>query len=101
MFKILVVGYKLVPIGYFMDEMQEYELHDIYEAMDYANLADWQQTRWIVYAIAQSNSRKKIKPEDLMSLPTDKDYKQVHDKEISNDDIQSLKAMANEVAKYI
>ena len=87
-----------------MDEMQEYELHDIYDAMDYADLSSIQQTRWIVYAIAQVNSRKKIKPEDILLLPTDDAYikkNQVKNIEISNEEIAELKALSKEFAKKL
>lgn len=85
-----------------MDEMEEYELNDIYNAMEYANLSDWQQTRYIVYAIAQTNSRKKLKIEDILSLPLDKGYtKNQHNQEISNEEIGQLKEMAKEVSKFI
>ena len=87
-----------------MDDMQEYELHDIYNAMDYADLSSIQQTRWIVYAIAQVNSRKKIKPEDILLLPTDDAYikkNQVKNIEISNEDIDRLRAMSKEYSKIL
>lgn len=86
-----------------MDEMQEYELHDIYDAMDYADLSSIQQTRWIVYAIAQVNSRKKIKPEDIMLLPTDDAYikKQTGKHEITFKEMEELRAMSKEFAKKL
>lgn len=87
-----------------MDEMQEYELHDLYNAMEYANLADWQQTRYIVYAIAQANSTKKLKMTDLMKLPSDPDYKKEtieHDIELSNKEKETLKKEADRFAKIL
>ena len=87
-----------------MDDMQEYELHDIYNAMNYADLSSIQQTRWIVYAIAQVNSRKKIKPEDIMLLPTDDTYIKEHkvkNIEITNEEIEELRALSKEFSKKL
>ena len=103
MFKVLVVGYKVVSHEYFMDKMQEYEIHDFYNALHYADINDWQQTRWLLYVIAQVNSKKKLKMEEILSLPCDKGWKEKHtgNKEISNEEISQLKQMAKDVSKFI
>lgn len=87
-----------------MDEMQEWELFDIYNMIDYSNLYQWEQTRWIVYAICQVNSKKKLKQSEIFKLPSDIDYKKETTpltKEITNEEIAQLKAMSKEVSKYL
>lgn len=83
-----------------MDEMQEYEVHDVYNALKYADCPNWEMTRWLLYAIIQVNSKKKIKIEDVLSFPWDKNYTQL-DKEISSDDITRLRAKSKEILKNI
>jgi len=100
--KVLVVQYKLVTIQYFMDEMQEYEVHELYNALAYANSNEWEMTRWLLYAIIQTNSRKKIKIEDVIKFPWDKGYEYNKlEKEISTDDVNRLRAKSKEILKNI
>ena len=35
---------------------------------------NWEQARMIVYAIAQSNSKERIKPSDILHFPWDEGY---------------------------
>lgn len=86
-----------------MDNMQEYELYDIYNAIQYSNLYSWEQTRWIAYAICQVNSKKKLKQSDIFKLPSDEDYKKGGEltKEISNEEIKTLKKMSEDISKYL
>lgn len=100
MLKVLVVEYKLVSLQYFMDEMTEYEIHDLYNMLKYSDLPYWEMTRWLLYAIVQVNSKRKIKVEDVLKLPWDNDYKE-HDKNISNNDIEKLKKKSQEILKNI
>lgn len=83
-----------------MDEMQEYEVHDMYNALKYADRAQWEMTRWLLYAIIQVNSKKKIKIEDVLSFPWDNNYSPL-EKEISTDDIKRLRAKSKEILKNI
>lgn len=57
----------------------------------------WEQTRLISYMIAQVNSRKKLKPEDIIKFQWDE--KQKGDTSISNDDIERLKIKAQQYLK--
>lgn len=98
--KVLVVQYKLISLDYFMDEMQEYEIHDLYNMLQYTDLGKWEMTRWLLYAIIQVNSKKKIKIEDVLKFPWDKDYIKL-DKNISDNDIERLKKKSQEILKNI
>lgn len=99
---MLCLAYKIISVEYFMDSMQEYEIYDIYNGIQYSNMYSWEQTRWIAYAICQVNSKKKLKLTDIMKLPIDKDFKpEKHDIEISDNDISRLKEKSKEISKYL
>ena len=54
-----------------MDDMQDWEVQDIYSNLQYADASSWEQTRWLMYVVAQVNSRKQLKVTDILKLPWD------------------------------
>ena len=83
-----------------MDNMQQWELYDLYINLQYADAPNWEMTRWIMFAICQVNCRKKLSPTDLIEFPWDIDYKE-HKTSISDKDIDRLKAMSVKLSKYM
>lgn len=77
-----------------MDEMQDYEVNDILECLPYLERNDWERTRFLAYANCQINTKKKLKPNDILSFPWEKENKET---EISNDDIKRLRKKAAEI----
>ena len=69
---LLCLEYKVVSIGYFLDNMRYYEIRPLLDNMDRSVKSDWEQTRLVAYIMAQSNSSKKIKPTDIVSFSWDK-----------------------------
>lgn len=70
--------------------MQMYEVsailkHGYMKAQD-----DWEQARMIAYVIAQCNSTKNIRPEQIISFEWDKTKK----REITNEQIEDMAKMA-------
>lgn len=63
------------------------------------NKDSWEQARLITYMIAQVNSKKKLKPTDILSFEWDKSDNA--DTSISNEDIQRLKDKANGILKQL
>ena len=57
--------------GYVLDRMQPYEIDACMEGLYVSNMEGWNQTRQIVYAIAQSNSRHRIDIKEMMPFPWD------------------------------
>lgn len=55
-----------------MDEMQPYELYLILDNLNYSIKNDWEIGREIMWSNLQPWSKKKLKPEDVISLPWDK-----------------------------
>lgn len=89
LFRILCFQYKVVSVQYYLDLMQTYEVNDIIECLQYADVNLWEVGRINSYVIAQTNSKKKLSPTDIIKFPWDKD--ETKEIEISNEDIQRLK----------
>jgi hypothetical protein len=80
-----------------MDEMPVYEIRLSLEAAELRNRASWEQTRFIAYMIAQVNSRKKLKPTDILSFEWDKVEKGTA--EIDPAEIERIKRVQDEIIK--
>ena len=85
-------------MDYFMDELQDLEVYDIYNMLQYADSASWEQTRWLMYVIAQVNSRKQLKVTDILKFSWDDVQKNTR---ITDDEIQRLKEKADVIGKKI
>ena len=81
-----------------MDELQEWEVYDFYNMLQYADVTSWEQTRWLMYVIAQVNSRKQLKVTDILNFSWDQTQKNIT---ITDDDIKRLKAKAEIIGKQI
>lgn len=75
-----------------MDTLQDWEVQDLYCNLQYADCASWEQTRWLMYVVAQVNSRKQIKVTDLLKFPWENGS--TGETAISTEDIQRLKEKA-------
>lgn len=56
-----------------MDELQQWELNTIVENIQYLDKNQREIDRYKLYVSIQSNSKKKLKPEEIMRLPWDDD----------------------------
>lgn len=79
--------------------MQWYEIESCLKGLENKNKAGWEQARFIGYVTAQVNSKKKLKPTDILSFNWDKPTKA--DTAISNSDIARLKDKAKETLKLL
>lgn len=95
---MLVIEKRLVTVDYFLDKMQPYEVSVILEYIGNADKTSWEQTRMQMYITAQVNSKKKLKPTDIMPFIWDKE--EVKDTSISNEDKNRLMEKAKEIEKY-
>lgn len=75
MFKLVVVEKAIVTAEYFLDKMKPYELHIICDSLHLRTRDEWEQARLISYLIAQSNSKKRLKPSDILEFPWDNNIK--------------------------
>lgn len=83
---------------YFMDTLQDWEVQDIYNNLQYVDCATWEQTRWLMYVIAQVNSRKQLKVTDILKFPWDGGGEATT---ISKEDIERLRKKAKLLEKEL
>jgi hypothetical protein len=86
------------PPNYVLDEMQWYEISAALKYQYYAVKDGWEQARLISFLIAQSNSRKRLKMEDILEFPWEKTSNE-HDTSISKEDIDRLRKEAENYIK--
>lgn len=51
-----------------MDKMEFFEIRALMKYSYYANKEDWEQARLVAYIIAQCNSTKNLKMQDILSF---------------------------------
>lgn len=66
---------------YVLDRMSVYEMECYFESLYLRQKDNWEQTRQVVYTIAQCNSRHKINIHDVMPLSWDKPTETMDDQE--------------------
>lgn len=77
-----------------MYKMEEWEVNDILDNIQYLDRNEWEQTKLNNFTIAQVNSRKPIDMDKFMKFAWDEDGKEEHDYEITNQEIERLKNIA-------
>lgn len=68
---VLCLEYKVCSLEYFLDRMKPYELGIILNNLNLSVKNDWEVARQIMYVTAQTQSTKRLKPQDIMKLPWD------------------------------
>ncbi len=81
-----------------MDQLQDWEVYDFYNMLQYADANSWEQTRWLMYVIAQVNSRKQLKVTDILNFSWDQTQKNTT---ITDDEIKRLKEKADIIGKKL
>ena len=88
----------IVSVPYFLDKMKPYELNIICESLHLKHKESWEQSRMIAYIIAQVNSKKKLRPTDIIKFGWETDNKahqtKSNTKPLSINDVETIKAMA-------
>ena len=95
LFNLLCFQFKVVSIPYFMDECTQWELNDIVENLPYMDRNMWEAARLNAYIVAQVNSKKTLKMQDICKFKWDEDESK--NIEISNSDIERLKEKARRI----
>lgn len=80
--------------GYVLDVMQPYEIKSLFKKAHYRYRQSWDQTRSIVYAIAQSNSKKHLTPTSVMKFPWDDETQDDEAPRTTVADLERLKERA-------
>ena len=81
-----------------MDQLQDWEVYDLYNMLQYADTNSWEQTRWLMYVIAQVNSRKQLKVTDILNFSWDQAQKNIT---ITDDEIRRLKEKADIIGQKL
>ena len=93
--KMLVIENHILSYEYFCDKLQEWELLWLLQNMNYAYKNEWQMVRYqLYYAIAPYTKTRYNSIEEFFPLSTDKEQKEEHNTEITNDEIARLKKKA-------
>lgn len=79
--------------AYVLDKMEMYELNAAMKYSYHGVKDEWEQARLIAYVVAQSQSSKRIKMEDIMKFPWEEDDKE-HDTMVTKEQAEMLKAQA-------
>lgn len=75
--------------------MTRYELDCIIEHSSYAHRQEWLMTRQQMYLLAQVNTKKRLKPEDIMQFGWElREKEQEQQKSSSNKEKERLKQLA-------
>ena len=67
-YQLLVIEGGMDP-AYVMREMDEAEMGVALAGIHKRNRESWEQTRLLMWVIAQVNSKQKIKPQEILSFP--------------------------------
>ena len=98
----MVVQYGIVQMDYFLDKMKPYELSVICESLHLRTKDSWEQARMVAYMTAQVNSKKKLKPTDIIEFAWEQKHTKHQQKDntpITLEDVERIKAVALEREK--
>lgn len=98
----MVVQFGVVSLDYFMDKMKPYELSIITDKLHLRVKDSWEQSRLIAYMVGQVNSKKKLKPTDIIKFGWEsEDTPQQQQHTLSIDEVEKIKLMALEREKML
>lgn len=87
---------------YVMDKMQMYEVSALMKYSYQKHKEEWEQARLISYLIAQTNSSKKLKMEDIIKFHWEKEHiTEKNEMDISQEEIEMLSKKAMEMEKLM
>lgn len=86
-----------IPPDYFLDRMQWYEVDACLKGLGMSERVSWEQTRYICYITAQVNSRKQLKPSDIIRFEWDGEAPE-DAPGITGEDFERMKRKARETA---
>ena len=104
LFTLVCVQFGVVSVEYFLDKMKPYELSIICNSLHLRFKDSWEQSRLIAYLIAQTNSKKRLKPSDIIKFPWEQKVKDAVEKrheELTLAEYERIKAKALEREKKL
>lgn len=100
LFQVICFEFRVVPVQYFLDDMQEWEVNDIVSCIKWLDRTERELSRYQLYVSVQSNSKKKLTPKDILSLPWD-DEGVNKGTQISDEEAERIKARAKQLENAI
>lgn len=80
--------------------MQAYELENLIKYQYYKDKETWEQTRDIMWVVAQVNSKKKLSSQDIIQFPWD-ETERVRRQTVTNEEATRLNEMSNDVLEFL
>ena len=96
---MLVLQCGLSP-DYVLDKMDWYEVSALMKYQFYAIKDNWEQARLISYMIAQSNSKRRLKLQDIIPFSWENEDGDEEDKPITKNEMERLKQNAQDYLLY-
>lgn len=87
------------PPTYVLDNMEVYEMNAALKYSYYSHKDTWEQARFVAYVVAQTQSTKKINMEEMLKFHWEKDNEEKSDTTITKEQIELLKAQAQQYLK--
>lgn len=87
------------PPEYVLDRMEWYEINAAMKYQYYSIKEGWEQARLIAYMVAQVNSKRTLKMEEILQFPWEKEDADKSSTSITKEEIEKLKAEASEYLK--
>lgn len=84
-----------------MDELQQWELNTMIENIKYLDRNEREIDRYKLYVSIQSNSKKKITPKEILSLPWDEEQGAEWSEEYKADIASKRKEMEERMSQII
>lgn len=85
-----------LPPEYVLDKIEWYEINALMQYQYYSLKDNWEQARLIAFMIAQTNSKRKLKLQDIVPFAWDDDEENEDNKPITKSEIERLKARAQD-----
>ena len=96
--KMLVITNHVLSYEYFCDELQDWELIWLLKNQHYAYKNEWEQTRYLLYFFIAPYTKERYNSiQEFFPLSTDKEQKEEHNTEITDDEIEQLRNMAKQM----
>lgn len=74
--------------------MKPYELDIICDSLHLRTKDSWEQARMIAFVMAQANSKKKLKPTDIIKFAWEKEKEKKETARITSEDMEEIKKVA-------
>lgn len=97
LFEYLVIKYRILTPQYFFDVLQEWEIREYIDTIEYIDIPAWERTRLIMYMTAQVNCSKELKLQDIFRFKWDDNSNKI----ITNKEIKKLSNMAQKYKEIL